>query len=133
MRRLTFASTGLIAILSITTLASRGFAQPPKYTHETDIVVVGAGPAGLCAALTASQGGAKVILLEKNIFPGGTGLFGEGIFAAESSMQIKEAYFLTKDEAFQRELTEDNWKGNAPLLHAYINESNNTLDWLQDQ
>jgi len=106
---------------------------PQEFTHEADVVVIGAGPAGLCATLTASQGGAKVILLEKNAFPGGTGLFGEGIFAAESSMQIREAYFLTKDEAFRREMSEDNWRGNAPLLRAFINESNTTFDWLEQQ
>lgn len=122
-----------LALAAMTALQGWGQNAPAVKTLDTDIVVVGAGPAGLSATLTASQGGAKVVLLEKNVFPGGTGLFGEGIFAAESDMQIKEAYFLTKDEAFQREMTEDNWKGNAPLLRAYINEANFTLNWLQDQ
>ena len=37
----------------------------------TDIAVVGAGPAGLCAAIQASKAGAKVILLDENNKPGG--------------------------------------------------------------
>lgn len=40
-------------------------------TLESDVVVVGGGPAGLCAALAAARGGAKVILVEKNAFCGG--------------------------------------------------------------
>ena len=40
-------------------------------TLESDIVVVGGGPAGLCAAVAAARGGAKVILVEKNAFCGG--------------------------------------------------------------
>ena len=40
-------------------------------TLEGDVVVVGGGPAGLCAAVAAARGGAKVILVEKNAFCGG--------------------------------------------------------------
>ncbi|HEV2698689.1 MAG TPA: FAD-dependent oxidoreductase, partial [Terriglobales bacterium] len=34
-----------------------------------DLIVVGAGPAGCAAAITASRGGAKVLLLERGSFP----------------------------------------------------------------
>jgi thioredoxin reductase len=37
----------------------------------TDIAIVGAGPAGLSAAIQASRAGAKVILLDENNRPGG--------------------------------------------------------------
>lgn len=38
---------------------------------KSDVVVIGAGPAGLNAALSAANMGAKVILLERDGFPGG--------------------------------------------------------------
>lgn len=38
---------------------------------DTDVVVVGAGPAGFCAAIAAARHGAKVVLVEKNGFAGG--------------------------------------------------------------
>ena len=38
---------------------------------DTDIVVVGGGPAGLCAAVAAGRAGARVVLIEKNSFCGG--------------------------------------------------------------
>ncbi|MGV8083115.1 MAG: FAD-dependent oxidoreductase [Coriobacteriia bacterium] len=44
---------------------------PAKWTSEADIVIVGAGGAGLSAAVTAAEAGAKVIVLEKNAFAGG--------------------------------------------------------------
>ncbi len=34
-------------------------------TQEYDVVVVGAGNAGLCAALSAQEAGARVLILEK--------------------------------------------------------------------
>ncbi len=38
---------------------------------ETDIAVIGAGPAGLSAAIQAARSGAKVLLLDENKAPGG--------------------------------------------------------------
>jgi NADPH-dependent 2,4-dienoyl-CoA reductase/sulfur reductase-like enzyme len=40
-------------------------------TIYTDIAVVGAGPAGMCAAIEASKSGVKVILIDENRSPGG--------------------------------------------------------------
>lgn len=41
-----------------------------------DIVVVGAGPAGSSAAITAARGGAKVLLLERGPEPGSKNVSG---------------------------------------------------------
>ncbi len=38
---------------------------------ERDIVVIGAGPAGLSAAIAASQAGAQVLVVDENSLPGG--------------------------------------------------------------
>lgn len=46
-------------------------AQDPLDTKETDVLVVGGGPAGLKAALTAANGGAEVIIVDENPFLGG--------------------------------------------------------------
>ena len=54
--------------------------------EQFDVVVFGAGPAGLCAALQAARAGAKTALVEKNGICGGTltfcGVNYPGIFAA---------------------------------------------------
>ena len=41
------------------------------YSYTYDIVVIGAGPAGLASAIVAARAGKKVILLEKNGYLGG--------------------------------------------------------------
>ncbi len=40
-------------------------------TISTDIAIIGAGSAGLCAALSASNAGAKVMVFDENALPGG--------------------------------------------------------------
>ena len=43
----------------------------PGAMRETDVAVVGAGPAGLAAALAAAEAGARVTLLDESATPGG--------------------------------------------------------------
>ena len=47
-----------------------------NYELKYDIAVIGAGPAGLSAAITAARAGKKVILLEKNGYLGGNATLG---------------------------------------------------------
>ncbi|MDO0909711.1 sarcosine oxidase subunit alpha family protein [Streptomyces sp. DT2A-34] len=69
--------------LSATTLSGMGRLDPTpdpavydkKYVH-TDVLVVGAGPAGLAAAASAAGSGARVILLDDQPEPGGSLLSG---------------------------------------------------------
>lgn len=49
-------------------------------TLEADVVIVGAGGAGLAAAASASEAGAKEVVLEKMSFIGGNTLLGEGTY-----------------------------------------------------
>lgn len=43
----------------------------PSLVLETDVLVVGAGPSGIPAAIAAARSGAKVILAEQDFVPGG--------------------------------------------------------------
>lgn len=64
----------------------------PADTVEVDVAVVGAGNAALCAALTARQAGARVLVLEKAPFAerGGNSRFTGGLlrFAFDSREQV---------------------------------------------
>lgn len=49
--------------------------------HKTDIIVVGAGPAGVAAAITAARNGADVVLVERGNFAGAKNMFGGAIYS----------------------------------------------------
>ena len=47
---------------------------------DVDVIVVGAGPAGACAALTLARSGRDVVLLERGPFPGSKNMYGGVVY-----------------------------------------------------
>ncbi len=84
---------------------------------EPDVIVVGAGIAGLTAALTSADQGAKVLVLEQNKYFGGSTMYSGGYIAAAGGTTMEEmgyetdpdrlyAWFLDGDEStFRPELS----------------------------
>ena len=62
--------------------------DPDTYEHvhdHADIVVIGSGPAGLSAALTAAEAGKDVLLIEQDFELGGTLLYEAGEIAGQAN------------------------------------------------
>lgn len=63
-------------------------------SSKTDVIVVGAGPAGVSAAITVARGGKKVVLVERGNFSGSKNVYGGVIYshaAEEIFPNFKEA------------------------------------------
>jgi fumarate reductase flavoprotein subunit len=100
---------------------------------ETDVAVIGSGVAGLAAALTAAEGGAKVIVFEKQRSLGGSSNFFYGMFAVESEMQRQRYITYSRDQAFKNIMEYSHWRANPRLVRAIVDESGATITWLQQQ
>ena len=95
--------------------------------YETEVLVVGAGISGLCCALRAAQGGAKVTCLEKF---GKYTARGFNIGVANSSY-MKERGFENDTDAVARE-----WikrcanRCDESIVRLFLNKSGEAMDWL---
>ncbi len=66
-------------------------ASPPLTgDHEADLVVVGAGMAGICAALRAMQSGRRVMVVERNIFGGSSTGKSAGFLTPDSELELSQ-------------------------------------------
>ncbi|KFZ37469.1 fumarate reductase [Shewanella mangrovi] len=107
----------------------KALAAGPR--ESIDVVIVGSGGAGLSAAVSASENGAKVIILEKEPIAGGnTKLAAGGMNAAETQFQKKLGI---QDKVSI--MIDDTMKGghevNDPaLVNILAQNSSDSIDWL---
>src|SRR5436305_1310746 len=77
---------------------------------RTEVLVIGAGPAGIAAATAASENGSKVVLLDDNAAPGGQ-------IWRSATVQENGASKWRSNETKRREL-ERLWRSGAEVLSA---------------
>ena len=53
-----------------------------KKDNKTDVIIVGAGPAGISAAITLARAGKEVVVIERGMFAGSKNMFGGAIYTA---------------------------------------------------
>lgn len=98
------------------------------YVTEADVIVVGAGGAGLTAALTAAQSGVKVVVLEKSGMVGGNTLCATmGINAVQSKVQTESGVNATVEDFVAVQL--NNEAAKEELVRALCERSGETIDW----
>lgn len=102
-------------------------------TLEYDIIVVGSGPSGMCAAMEAADAGVKVALVEKQEVLGGMAFGTEGAFGLNSRMQTEAGIECpTVGECVTDELEYTNYRADADFWHSTFEHSGEDIDWLLD-
>ncbi len=98
-----------------------------KETVTTDIVVVGAGEAGLVAALSATEADAKVIILEKFT----TSRYGGNYNAALGSKFMKKLGIeFDKDQAVLEFMRWHDSRPDQKLIRMWADHSGEVMDWM---
>src|SRR3989442_13068074 len=84
------AGVGAAALSGLTAEYAEAQGRPPHWDKQADIVVVGAGAAGLPAAIEASENGASVILIDANFDIGGYAMVSGGNVALRGGTSARE-------------------------------------------
>ncbi|MGI9657758.1 MAG: FAD-dependent oxidoreductase, partial [Gaiellaceae bacterium] len=99
----------------------------------TDILIVGAGTAGMPCAITAAERGARVVVVEKTDELGGTLHLSAGqMSAAGSRIQRAREIEDSPEEHYADVMRIGRRKADPALLEQAVNEAAATLDWLDD-
>jgi len=124
------AAGGNIEELSKKQAANKTAKEDKEYT--TDVVVIGAGGAGLAAAVSAHENGAKVIVLEKMPQVGGnTIISGAAYNAVDPVRQGKQGIEDSVDKHFTQTYEGGDKKGDPELIRTLVENAYPTLQWLE--
>ena len=110
-------------------------AEPQDITYDTEIVVVGAGMAGLCAALEAAEEGAKVIVCEaQEVFGSSTSRSLGFVIGANTELQKNEGIEDTVEQFYEDiySLYKDEKTLDPELLKKLAYDSTDLNVWLQE-
>lgn len=98
-----------------------------------DVVVIGAGGAGMAAAITANQEGRSVIIIEKTGSMGGnTALAGGALNAVEDG---SETALVRNDSValhYEQTFNGGDQQGNPKLVHTLVENAWDGIEWLKE-
>ena len=123
------ASVGSVALSA---KAADLCSLPQKWDQTWEVIVIGAGGAGLAAGITAKELGAKTIVLEKMAFPGGnTMVSGGGMNAAvEADYKAAGVEDSPKLHAEQTLAAGDN-RADPALVEILAKGAPESVEWLK--
>jgi fumarate reductase flavoprotein subunit len=103
-------------------------------TENWDVIVIGAGTAGIPTALAAMARGAKVLLVEASDRIGGTLYMAKGSFsAAGTKLQRYRSIKDAPEDHLADCLRLTGGTGDQPILKLWLAHAGKTLDWLLDE
>ncbi len=135
--RRSLLSAGLA--ISASTAFSSALAQekrnglvPEKWDLTTEVLVVGSGGAGLAAAVSAAQAGAKVTVIEKLAFIGGNTMISSGYFnAVDPERQKKQGIQDSVEKHIEQTLAGGDGRADPELVKILCTNALDTLHWLE--
>lgn len=105
-------------------------------TTTTDVLVIGAGGAGLAAAYEAAKEGRRVVVIEKNPTPGGSTSWSVGSVTATNTPHQRSVGILDSADAHFEDLAlhagELAPRDNLELRRILVDHSSEMLRWLMD-
>lgn len=105
----------------------------PEFEFQVPVLVIGAGACGLSAALAASDGGADVLVIERDDSPLGSTAMSTGLIPAAGTPEQAAAGIDDSPEQFAQDLIAKTKNRTDPVIARRIaEESAETIAWLRD-
>lgn len=107
-------------------------ASAKKVEKTVDVVVIGGGGAGLAAAVTAHQNGAKVLVLEKMPKVGGnTIISGAAYNAVDPKRQAKAGVEDSVDKHYTQTYEGGDKVANPEMVRTFVENAYPGIEWLE--
>jgi fumarate reductase flavoprotein subunit len=101
---------------------------------DAPIVIIGAGAAGLCAALSAREAGAEIVVLERDSIPRGSTALSAGLIPAAGTRFQKTLGIDDSPARFAADIERKaHGEADAAFVDLIAREAGPTVEWLADR
>jgi flavocytochrome c len=109
-------------------------AADEKFDAETPLLIIGAGAAGLCAALAAKEAGVDPVLIERDAVPAGSTALSAGLIPAAGTRFQRAKGIVDDPQLFADDLQRKaNDEADAVVVNAVAKGSGPLIEWLADR
>jgi fumarate reductase flavoprotein subunit len=108
-------------------------ASGVAFPSEAQVLVIGAGAAGLCAALAAAEAGAEPVVIERDAVPSGSTALSAGLIPAAGTRFQRRQGITDSPALFARDIQHKAHDEADPALVRAVSEgASRTVEWLAD-
>lgn len=111
--------------------SEQSYTDPTEMKKAYDIVIVGAGGAGMSAAIEAKDAGLNPVIFEKMPVAGGnTSKSSSGMNASETKFQKENGINDSNDAFYEETLKGGGGTNDKELLRYFVDHSADAINWL---
>lgn len=115
-------------------MSSVVFSPQEAFDAEAPLLIVGAGAAGLCAALAAKEAGVDPIVIERDAVPAGSTALSAGLIPAAGTRFQRAKGIDDSPALFAQDIQRKAHGENDPaIVNAVAQEAGPTVEWLADR
>jgi fumarate reductase flavoprotein subunit len=108
-------------------------SEDVDFDSEVPVLIIGAGAAGLCAALAASEAGVEPVLIERDTVPSGSTALSAGLIPAAGTRFQRERGIADNPELFAQDIVRKaHNEADAKLVQAVARGAAPLVEWLAD-
>jgi fumarate reductase flavoprotein subunit len=106
-------------------------AKGKKFDAQVPLLIVGAGAAGLCAALAAQEAGADAIVVERDAVPSGSTALSAGLIPAAGTRFQRAKGIIDSPQVFAADIQHKaNGENDAAVVDAVARGAAPLIEWL---
>jgi fumarate reductase flavoprotein subunit len=108
-------------------------SEDVDFDSEVPLLIVGAGAAGLCAALAASEAGIEPVVIERDAVPRGSTALSAGLIPAAGTRFQRAAGIADTPRLFADDIARKaHGEADGKLVRAVAENAGPTVEWLAD-
>ena len=105
-----------------------------KFAAETPLLIIGAGAAGLCAALAAKEAGVDAIVIERDAVPAGSTALSAGLIPAAGTRFQRAKGIADSPQLFVADIQRKaKGEADAAVVNAVAQGAGVLIEWLTDR